>query len=128
MPTTRSTSRTWAPRALAAAFLTSGVVHMVKPSVFTPLVPPGLPSPTGVVYVSGVAELICALGLLARTRWAGPASVAVLAAVFPGNVQMALDVTSSAQPGDAAKVAAVWGRLPLQVPMIWAALQNEPRS
>ena len=127
MASTRSKTRTWAPRALAAAFLTSGVVHMVKPSVFTPLVPTSLPSPTGIVYVSGVAELVCALGLLARTRWAGPASAAVLVAVFPGNVQMALDVTSSAQPGDAAKVAAAWGRLPLQIPMIWAAFQNEPR-
>ena len=127
MPTTRSKARVWAPRALAAAFLTSGIVHMVKPSVFTALIPPSLPSPDGIVYVSGIAELICAAGLLARTRWAGPASVAVLVAVFPGNVQMALDVTSGAQPGDGAKVAAVWGRLPLQIPMIWAALQNEPR-
>ncbi len=41
--------------------------------------------------------------------------------------QMAFAVTSPAQPGDAPKVAAVCGRLPLQIPMIWAALQNEPR-
>ena len=66
MASTRSKTRTWAPRALAAAFLTSGVVHMVKPDVFTPLVPASLPSPTGIVYVSGVAELICA------RRAAGP--------------------------------------------------------
>ena len=127
MLATRSKTRVWAPRALAAAFLTSGIVHMVKPSVFTPLIPPALPSPEGFVYVSGVAELICAAGLLARSRWAGPASVAVLLGVFPGNVQMALDVTSAAQPGDGPKVAACWCRLPLQIPMIWAALQNDPR-
>ena len=127
MSATRSTARVWAPRALAAAFLTSGLVHMVRPGVFTPLIPPALPSPEGFVYVSGVAELICAAGLLARSRWAGPASVVTLLAVFPGNVQMALDVTSAAQSGEGAKVVAVWARLPLQIPMIWAALQNEPR-
>jgi uncharacterized membrane protein len=99
---------------------------MWKPRGYTPFIPPALPPPEGFVDVPGVAELICAAGLLARTRWAGPASVAVLLGVFPGNVQMALDVTSAAQPGEGAKVAAVWARLPLQIPMIWAVLQNEP--
>ncbi len=55
--------------------------------------------------MSGVAELVCAAGLLARRRWAGPASVAVLLAVWPGNFQMALDVTRTAEPGDGVKVA-----------------------
>ena len=124
---TRS-SRRWAPRALAVAFLTSGVIHLVRPSVFEPLIPRSLPGPTELVYVSGVAELICAVGLLRRARWAGPASVAVLLAVWPGNLQMALDVTANAGPDDTAKVAAVWARMPLQIPMIWAALQDRDRS
>ena len=127
MAETASKTRRWAPRVLAGAFITSGVIHLVRPSVFTPLVPRSLPSATGIVYISGIAELVCAAGLLARTRWAGPASAAVLVAVFPGNVQMALDVSGSAGPGDTAKLLAVWGRLPLQLPMIWAAFQNEPR-
>ena len=124
---TRSTHR-WAPRALAVAFLTSGVIHLVKPSVFEPLIPKSLPGPTELVYVSGVAELICAVGLLRRARWAGPASVAVLLAVWPGNLQMALDVTANAGPDDTGKVIAVWARMPLQIPMIWAALQDRDRS
>jgi uncharacterized membrane protein len=127
MADSASKTRVWAPRALAALFLTSGVVHLVKPDFYTPLVPRSLPAATGLVYGSGVAELVCGAALLARTRWAGPLSAAVLVAVFPGNVQMALDVTSDAGPDDTAKVVAVWGRIPLQIPMIWAAFQNEPR-
>lgn len=119
--------RRWAPRAVAAAFLASGIVHLVRPSVFEPMVPRALPGPTGLVYVSGVAELVCAAGLLRRARWAGPASVAVLLAVWPGNLQMALDVTSEAGRGGTAELVAVWGRLPLQIPMMWAAMQDRDR-
>ncbi len=111
---------------MGLAFATSGVIHLVRPSVFEPLIPPSLPAPTELVYVSGVAELVCAVGLLTRRRWAGPASVALLLAVWPGNVQMALDVTGSAGPDDQLKVAAVWARLPLQLPMMWAAMQGRP--
>ena len=126
----RSTDRSphrWAPRALACAFLASGVIHLVRPSVFESLIPKSLPGPTELVYVSGLAELICAAGLWRRARWAGPASVAVLAAVWPGNLQMALDVTATAGPGDTANVAAAWARLPLQIPMMWAAMQDRER-
>jgi uncharacterized membrane protein len=80
----------------------------------------------GVIYVSGLAELICAAGLFRRTRWAPPASVALLGAVFPANLQMALDAGSGRNPGAADKRIVAWGRLPLQIPMIWAALQARP--
>ena len=53
---------------------------------------------TNLIYVSGVVELVCAAGLLRRTRWAAAASVATLAAVFPANVQMALDAGTGATP------------------------------
>jgi uncharacterized membrane protein len=109
---------------MATAFLVSGVVHLVRPSVFEPLIPKSLPGPTELVYLSGVAELICAAGLLKRARWAGPASVAVLLAVWPGNFQMAFDVTADAGADDTVKVALVWARLPLQIPMMWAAMQD----
>ncbi len=116
-------ARRWGPMVVAAAFGTSGVIHMVRPSVFTPMIPDSLPAPTGLVYASGVAELVCAVGLVRRERWAGPASAAVLVAVFPGNVQMAVDVWQDAE-ATAAMKAGVLLRLPLQVPLIWAALQS----
>ena len=115
----------WAPKTVAALFLVSGTVHLVRPSVFEPLIPTALPNATGIVYASGVAELVCAGGLLARQRWAGPASVALLLAVWPGNLQMAISATQS--DGIASlQTIATWLRLPLQIPLIWMALQDRP--
>ena len=80
------------------------------------------------VYVSGVVELICGVGLLRRTRWAAPASVAVLVGVFPANVQMALDAGTGRHKGIADNRLLAMLRLPLQLPMVWAALQARPRD
>ena len=90
-------ARHWGPNAVAGLLGASGVVHLVRPGVFTPMIPSWLPAPTGRVYASGVAELPCALGLVRREAWAGSASAAVLVAVFPGNVQMAMDVWAALQ-------------------------------
>ena len=116
-------ARRWGPRVMAGAFATSGVIHMVRPGVLTPMIPSWLPAPTGLVYASGIAELVCAVGLFRRDRWAGPASAAVLVGVFPGNLQLAIDVWSDAD-APAGMKAAVLVRLPLQLPMIWAVLQE----
>ena len=99
--------------ALAAAFATSAGVHLVRPQSFASIMPRVIPQEhhTNLIYASGVAELICAVGLLRRTCWAAPASVALLVAVFPANVQMALDSGSGQGPADNRAVA--WGRLPL---------------
>jgi uncharacterized membrane protein len=110
-------------RALVVSFVVSGVVHLVRPQVFEPLVPRALPAPRALVYVSGVAELVCAAGLVRRTRWAPRASAALLLAVWPGNGQHVVNVRRSARSSTAAEVA-VWARLPLQVPMIRAALRS----
>jgi uncharacterized membrane protein len=117
-----------APELLAAAFTTSGIVHMVRPQVFAAIMPRAIPERhhTNLIYVSGLAELVCAFGLRRRARWAAPASVAVLAGVFPANLQMALDSGTGRNPGPSDSRAVAWGRLPLQLAMIWAALQARP--
>lgn len=51
---------------LVGLFTFSGVVHLVRPGVFTPIVPDILPAHRLLVYVSGVAELLCAAGLAWR--------------------------------------------------------------
>jgi uncharacterized membrane protein len=118
---------------LAALFLTSGVTHLAKPQVFEPLVPRALPTPRGLVYASGVAEILCAAGLLhPRTRrWAGWGSAIVLVAVYPGNVQMSLNHgRRAARRRDTSSRAAFAGtlaRLPLQLPLIRTALRAAGR-
>jgi uncharacterized membrane protein len=120
-----------APAVLAAAFASSAVVHLVRPQSFAAIMPRAIPDRhhRNLIYASGVVEAVCAVGLVRRTSWAAPASVAVLAAVFPANVQMALDAGSGRNPGAADTRLVAWGRLPLQIPMIWAALQaRRPRE
>ena len=119
--------------ALAGLFITSGTTHLVKPEVFEPLVPNALPRRRELIYVSGVAELACAAGLLhPRTRrYAGFASAALLLAILPGNVQMSANYGKRAQrKGTPAALAAFVGtvaRLPMQLPLIRAALKAAGR-
>jgi uncharacterized membrane protein len=114
-----------APDVLAAVFATSGTIHLVRPQAFAGIMPRVIPERHHriLIYLSGLAELLCAGGLLRHSRWAASASVAVLASVFPANLQMALDAGSGRHTGAADKAAVAWGRLPLQIPMVWAALQ-----
>jgi uncharacterized membrane protein len=120
--------RRGAPLVLAAAFAGSGVIHLVRPQTFAPIMPRAIPEEhhTNLIYASGVVELVCAAGLVRRTRWASAASIATLAAVFPANVQMALDAGTGRSPGASDSRAVAWARLPLQLLMAWAALQARP--
>jgi uncharacterized membrane protein len=118
-------SRRSAPLAVACVFVASGTIHFVRPQFFDPIMPRAIPVRfhRNLIYVSGVAELICAAGLMRRSRWAPAASTAVLIGVFPANVQMALDAGSGRHAGAMDNAAVAWGRLPLQALMIWAARQ-----
>ena len=111
---------------VAGSFLTSGVVHMVKPDVFEPLVPPQLGSRRMWVYGSGVAELACGAGLLTRQPWAPAATAGTLVGVWVGNLYMANAWQRSTKTSRAQKAVA-WGRLPLQLPLIWWAWRS-PRN
>ena len=116
MPLSRST------KFLAAGFAASGVVHLAKPEVYLPLMPTWVPAHREVILVSGVAELACAAGLAlpATRRAAGWASVLLLLGVYPGNIKMATDSLKTKNTGF--KVVS-FARLPMQLPMIRAALR-----
>ncbi|MFD4324933.1 DoxX family protein [Nocardioides sp. NPDC058538] len=132
---TESSSRLDLPLVgLAALFLGSGTLHLVRPQVFEPIVPSALPDARKVVEISGVAEIVCGLGLLhPRTRRiAGLASAALLVGVFPANVQMSVDAGKRANrkrtPKSAGFFAGTVARLPLQWPMIKVALRAGKRT
>ena len=104
-------------RMLAGTLTVTSAIHLVRPTVFTGIVPSVLPDARFWVYLSGVAELgVAGLVALPRTRRLGGLAAAVLfVTVFPANVQMALDADGTAE-----RVIA-WGRLPLQAPLVlWA--------
>jgi uncharacterized membrane protein len=107
-------SRLW----LAGILLFSSLVHAVAPRVYVKLIPARLGSPRFWVYASGVAEATSGALLLAPTprvrRAGGWSAAATLVAVFPGNIQMALDAGAPKN----ARSAVAWARLPLQAPLV----------
>ena len=106
--------------ALATVFVVSGVVHLVRPEVYAPLMPRAVPAHRAVILGSGVLELVCAAGLAhPRTRSAaGRASLAVLVGVYPANLKLTRDAFRGR---NRALQAASVARLPLQWPMIRTA-------
>src|ERR1700694_4319144 len=122
--------RRLAPLLLAGLFPGSGIVHFVRPGSFAAIMPRRLPtgSHRPLIYASGAAELICAVGLFRRAPWASAASTAVLVAVVPAKLQMAFDSGSGRQPGAMDRTGMAWGRLPLQFLMMWAARQARPAA
>ena len=99
-----------------------GVMHFVA-DAFAQIIPPGLPWPYGLVWISGVLEIALGIALaFPRTRrWAGWGLVALYVAVFPANIYMAVaEVRIRDMPP--VHPALLWGRLPFQVLFIALAL------
>ena len=75
-----------------AAFVVAGLNHFRNPGFYVGIMPPYLPWPLALVYVSGVAEAVLGALLLFPT-WTVLAAwglIALLIAVFPANVHMAM--------------------------------------
>ena len=104
---------------LCVFFVVAGLNHFINPAFYLKAMPPYLPWPLFLVYLSGFFEV--ALGVLllapALTRIAAWGLVALLIAVFPANIQMAInpELYPDISP------LALWLRLPLQAVFIaWA--------
>ena len=112
---------TWSQRLLAVAFAAAGTLHFVRPKMYEEIMPAYLPVQHELVLISGAAEIAGALMVVfPRTRRIGGLWLAAtLVAVFPANVDMALnpDRYPSLSP------ALLWARLPLQGLLIWWALR-----
>ena len=99
-------------RSLTVFWLAAGAMHFVRPRFYDAIVPPPLDGHArAVTYASGAAELAGAAALLAgRPRLARGWLLAVLAAIYPANVRMALH----AEEFGGFPRWALWARLPVQ--------------
>lgn len=108
----------------------AGIYHFVVPRTYASIIPDALPFHMPLVYVSGVAELLGALGTMhpKTRRPAGWFLIATLIAVFPANVNMAL--RPEEYPGVPGGRIALIARLPLQALFIYwvwlATLKDDP--
>jgi uncharacterized membrane protein len=108
---------------LAAIMIVAGILHFVIPKGYVRMIPRALPQPLLLVYISGVAEIAGGAGLLVPqvSRAAAWGLIALLVAVFPANINMAVNRIglTKAPP----KMWMLWARLPLQFLLIyWAWL------
>jgi len=123
--------RGYGVHAIAALFIVTGVLHFVIPGSYEAIVPPFLPARRFLVYLSGACELAGGIGVLVpRTRRAAALGlVALLAAVFPANVQMLANAAAGGKPGW--QLALLTLRLPLQFVLmyvVWRVVGRRPAA
>jgi uncharacterized membrane protein len=120
-----------ATRALGGFWIFAGTMHFLRPREYEATMPPYIPAHKEMVAISGVAELAGGVGvLLPRTRdLSGRCLIALLVAVFPANVHMALNPDQVKLKG-IAKIPrwALFARLALQpVFAVWAWRATRPQ-
>lgn len=101
------------------AFILAGINHFLSPQFYLQMMPPVLPAHLFLVYLSGVFEILFGVLLLIPkfSRLAAWLLIALLIAVFPANIYMALNPQMF--PGFSP--IALYIRLPLQLVLIaWA--------
>ena len=106
---------------LSGALILAGIMHFLKPQFFVKIMPQYIPAHLKMVYLSGVAEIVCGLLLLfPETQKLGAyLCIALFIAVFPANIEMARKFYQISHPYFWLTVL----RLPLQFVLIWWAYQ-----
>jgi uncharacterized membrane protein len=100
-------------------YTVAGINHFIRPAFYLRIMPSWLPLHKELVFLSGVAEILCALFLLfPKTRRLGAyCTIVLLVAVFPANIQMCIDYGRTDNP--LLWIAVL--RLPVQLLLIWWA-------
>ncbi|HEX2258737.1 MAG TPA: DoxX-like family protein [Actinomycetota bacterium] len=108
---------------LVALMGISGLLHLVKPEPYERIVPRIIGHPEALVFYSGLTEIASSVLLaIPRTRRIGAGLIMIiLVAVFPANIQMALDGPTPGGGFFTGSSVRLWLRLPVQPLLIWWA-------
>jgi uncharacterized membrane protein len=115
-------------RALGAVFTFAGTLHFVRPEMYEAIMPPYIPAHKEMVLLSGAGEIVGGItALFPRMhpfcRWW---LIALLIAVFPANLHMALNPDDIKGLPDVPQWA-LWARLPLQLAFaVWVVRATRP--
>jgi len=119
--------------ALTVVMVVAGANHFINPPPYLGMMPVELPLSTHLplVYISGVLEILGGLGLIlpATRRFSAYGLIALFLAVFPANINMALNDLPLGE--DRVPSWALWARLPLQALFIlwaYAVARRAPRG
>ena len=118
----RYTGRVIARAVLALVFLAAGILHLLAPAPFLGITPDWVPWPDQVIRLTGMAEILGAIGLMTpRWRTAAGIGLALYAlCVFPANIKHAID--SAGDPDALLGWAYHAPRLAFQPVIVWWAL------
>ena len=114
---------------LAVSFILAGANHFISPQLYLSIMPPYLPAPLTLVYLSGFFEMLGGIGVLVPRvrRAAGWGLIALLVAVFPANLYMV--TASEAFVVQGIPLWALYLRLPLQLALIaWVYWVTQTRQ
>lgn len=115
---------------VAGSFILAGINHFVSPDFYVQMIPDGWPQPGLLVLVSGFFEVLGGVGLLFQRlrQIAGFGLIALLFAVFPANLHMAMH----ADRYEAFSQTGLIVRLPFQAVLIvlvwWVACSKEKQQ
>lgn len=104
---------------LAFSFILAGVNHFINADFYLRMMPPYLPAHLFLIYLSGIFQIALGILLLVPkfTKFAAWGLIALLIAVFPANVYMAMN----SQVFPEFSQTALLLRLPAQIVLIaWA--------
>ncbi len=110
--------------------LGAGIGHFIFPAALDAIVPKALPGdPRIYTYLSGVAEILIGLALLSAPEkkllgkplklWGAYGAFALFIAVYPANINMAIDWSDRPMP----EPLIAYARLPFQFYFLYAAWQ-----
>ncbi len=114
---------------LTVFMVVAGINHFIAPGPYVAIMPAELPAHLALVYASGVAEILGGLGLIwpSTRRFAAWGLILMLLAIFPANVNMAINQLPLG--GRATPSWVLWARLPLQLVLIaWAWWYTRPAA
>ena len=126
--TTQSSAHDKVGRGMAIMLFVTGTSHFVFPDQFNELVPSFMPGDPGLwTLLSGVAEIVIAVMLLASFEkkiagkpvrlWGAYFAFALFVAVYPANINMAIEWSSRDMP----QPLFAYARLPLQFGLFYWA-------
>ncbi|MBD6616779.1 DoxX family membrane protein [Komarekiella sp. 'clone 1'] len=114
---------------LAVSIIVVGVTHFIVPDQYVRIVPPQLPYPLELVYLSGFYEILGGIGLLVPpvSQAAAWGLIALFVAVYPANINMAVNLIKVDHIPNSPWVHVI--RLPLQAVLIaWAWWYTKPSN
>ena len=107
--------------------IVAGISHFIIPYTYVKIVPPQLPYPEAIVYISGFFEILGGIGLLVppTSQAAAWGLLVLIIAVYPANINMAVNHIHLDNIPDGNWFQAI--RLPFQFVLIaWAYWLTKP--